>query len=98
MAKVIHGDLVSVHIAADLLKVSPDTIRRWHKKGLIKAIVGPNGERQFSKEEISRVNKKSATSDKPWKVLQAPKSKLSSIELSKSTIFSILQPIIFQFW
>jgi DNA (cytosine-5)-methyltransferase 1 len=81
MAKVIHGDLVSVHIAADLLKVSPDTIRRWHKKGLIKAIVGPNGERQFSKEEISRVNKKSATSDKPWKVLQAPKSKLSSIEL-----------------
>jgi len=81
MAKVIHGDLVSVHIAAVLLKVSPDTIRRWHKKGLIKAIVGPNGERQFSKEEISRVNKKSATSDKPWKVLQAPKSKLSSIEL-----------------
>jgi DeoR/GlpR family transcriptional regulator of sugar metabolism len=32
MAKVIQGDLVTVHIAADLLKVSPDTIRRWHKK------------------------------------------------------------------
>ena len=81
MAKVINGDLVPVHIAADLLKVSPDTIRRWHKKGLIKAIVGPHGERLFSKEEISRVNKKSAASDKPWKVLQASKSKLSSIEL-----------------
>jgi DNA (cytosine-5)-methyltransferase 1 len=81
MAKVINGDLVPVHIAADLLKVSPDTIRRWHKKGLIRAIVGPHGERLFSKEEISRVNKKSAASDKPWKVLQASKSKLSSIEL-----------------
>jgi DNA (cytosine-5)-methyltransferase 1 len=81
MAKVIKGDLVAVHIAADLLKVSPDTIRRWHKKGLIKAIVGPHGERLFSKEEISRVNKKSSASDKPWKVLQASKSKLSSIEL-----------------
>lgn len=81
MAKVSRADLVTVHIAADLLKVSPDTIRRWHKKGLIKAIVGSHGERLFSKEEISRVNKKSAASDKPWKVLQAPKSKLSSIEL-----------------
>ena len=81
MAKVTQGDLVTVHIAADLLKVSPDTIRRWHKKGLIKALVGSHGERLFSKEEISRVNKKGAASDKPWKVLQAPKSKLSSIEL-----------------
>lgn len=81
MAKVTQADLVTVHIAAELLKVSPDTIRRWHKKGLIKAIVGSHGERLFSKEEISRINKKSAASDKPWKVLQAPKSKLSSIEL-----------------
>lgn len=81
MAKVIKEDLVPVHLAAELLKVSPDTIRRWHKKGLIKAIVGPHGERLFSKEEISRVNKKGSASDKPWKVLKAPKSKLSSIEL-----------------
>ena len=81
MAKVIREDLVPVHLAAEQLKVSPDTIRRWHKKGLIKAIMGPHGERLFSKEEISRVNKKSSASDKPWKVLQAPKSKLTSIEL-----------------
>ena len=81
MAKVTQEDLVPVHLAAELLKVSPDTIRRWHKKGLIKAIVGPHGERLFSKEEISRVHKKSSASDKPWKVLQASKSKLTSIEL-----------------
>lgn len=81
MAKVIQRDLVPVHLAAELLKVSPDTIRRWHKKGLIKAIVGPHGERLFSKDEISRVNRKSSASDKPWKVLEASKSKLTSIEL-----------------
>ena len=81
MAKVTQNDLVTVHLAAEQLKVSPDTIRRWHKKGLIKAIKGSRGERLFSKEEISRVNKKSSASDKPWKVLKAPKSKLTSIEL-----------------
>ena len=43
MAKVTQRDLVPVHLAAELLKVSPDTIRRWHKKGLIKATVGPHG-------------------------------------------------------
>jgi len=81
MAKVTQEDLVPVHLAAEQLKVSSDTIRRWHKKGLIKAIMGSHGERLFSKEEISRVNKKGSASDKPWKVLQAPKSKLTSIEL-----------------
>jgi DNA (cytosine-5)-methyltransferase 1 len=80
MAKVTQ-DLFPVHVAAELLKVSPDTIRRWHKKGLIKAIVGSHGERLFSLEEISRVNKKGSSSDKPWKVLKASKSKLTSIEL-----------------
>jgi hypothetical protein len=81
MAKVTQQDLVPVHLAAELLKVSPDTIRRWHKKGLIKAIMGPHGERLFSKDEITRVNQKGSSSDKPWKVLSAPKSKLTSIEL-----------------
>lgn len=81
MAKVIHSDLIPVHLAAELLGVSSDTIRRWHKKGLIKASVGAHGERLFSKEEISRVNKKTASSDKPWKILQASKSRLTSIEL-----------------
>lgn len=81
MAKVTQDDLVPVHLAAELLKVSPDTIRRWHKKGLIKATIGTHGERLFSKDEISRVNSKGSASDKPWKVLKAPKSKLTSIEL-----------------
>lgn len=81
MAKVTAKALIPVHEAASLLDVSSDTIRRWEKKGLIKAIKGSHGERLFSHDEIMRVNVKGSASDKPWKVLTAPKSNLTSIEL-----------------
>lgn len=81
MAKVTSDDLVTVHTAAELLKVSPDTIRRWHKKGLIKAQIGSRKERLFSMEEIQRMQSKTSGSEVSWKVLTAPKSKLNSIEL-----------------
>jgi DNA (cytosine-5)-methyltransferase 1 len=81
MAKVTLDGFVTVHVAAEILKVSPDTIRRWHKKGLIKANKGNNGERLFSVEELERLSSKSKESDIPWQVLQASKSKLTSIEL-----------------
>lgn len=81
MAKVTKDELVTVHAAAELLDVSPDTIRRWHKKGLIKAQIGGASERLFSMEEIKRVQTKSSSSGVPWEVLTASKSKLTSIEL-----------------
>ena len=81
MATVTKKDLIPVHEAALRLKVSSDTIRRWEKKGLIKAVKGVHGERLFSHEEISRVIGKGSTSEKPWSVLKASKSKLTSIEL-----------------
>jgi DNA (cytosine-5)-methyltransferase 1 len=81
MARVTSDKLIPVHEAAEVLGVSADTIRRWHKKGLIKATLGSNGDRLFSHEEIARVQSKSSSSDKPWKVLSAPKSRISSIEL-----------------
>jgi DNA (cytosine-5)-methyltransferase 1 len=43
--------------------------------------MGAGGERLFSSEEISRVIAKTSSSDNPWRVLNASKSKLSSIEL-----------------
>lgn len=81
MAKVTENTFLPVHEAATLLGVSSDTIRRWEKKGLIKAKKGPHGERLFSREEIRRVNAKSSASDKPWRVLTASQSNLTSIEL-----------------
>ncbi|CAN2189263.1 Dcm Site-specific DNA methylase [Candidatus Nanopelagicaceae bacterium] len=81
MARVTSDSQVTVHDAALLIGVSPDTIRRWHKKGLIKAKMGAGGERLFSSDEISRVIAKTSSSDNPWRVLKASKSKLNSIEL-----------------
>ena len=81
MAMVTNDQLLTVHSAAESLEVSPDTIRRWHKKGLIKAQIGEHGERLFSRDEIKRVTSKSASSEKPWKMLSAPKTRLTSIEL-----------------
>jgi len=82
MAMVTKQDeLLTVHEAAAKLAVSSDTIRRWHKKGLIKAQVDENGHRRFSKDELGRVLNKAAASDQPWQVLQAPKTKFKSIEL-----------------
>jgi len=81
MAMVIKNDLVTVQAAAEFLNVSPDTIRRWHKKGLVKAVKGDSGQRLFSQDELTRVLSKGSESAKPWTVLKAPKSKLTSIEL-----------------
>jgi len=81
MAMVTKQGSKSVQDAAKLLNVSPDTIRRWHKKGLIKATLGQRGERLFSLKEINRLIDKSNPKDKTWKVLKAHKSNLNCIEL-----------------
>lgn len=46
---------VSVTDAAQALKVSADTIRRWNKQGLIKAHRDRNGKRHFNLKEIRRL-------------------------------------------
>jgi DNA (cytosine-5)-methyltransferase 1 len=81
MALVTTDSLLTVQQAADKLTVSSDTIRRWHKKGLIRARLGENGHRLFSETEILRVQSKSGESGEPWQVLSASRSKLTSIEL-----------------
>jgi DNA (cytosine-5)-methyltransferase 1 len=64
-----------------MIGVSSDTIRRWHKKGLIKAKIGAHGERLFSNSEISRTLNKSSLADTPWEILTASKGKATVIEL-----------------
>lgn len=81
MARVTSHHNLTVHEAANTLSVSSDTIRRWHKKGLIKAQIGPHGERLFSPDELLRIKNKNSGSDIEWQILKAPKSKLNSIEL-----------------
>ena len=73
--------LLTVGQAAQQLKVSSDTIRRWHKKGLIRASRGSNGERLFDPRELEMQARKRDLPNREWKVLKASKSKLSVVEL-----------------
>ena len=75
--------LKTVHEAAFALGVSADTIRRWEKKGLIKASRSPQNYRLFDLAELQRVKEKYSgeSAGRGFYVLQAPKNGLSVIEL-----------------
>ena len=73
--------LVGVAEAAKQLKVSPDTVRRWHKKGLINATVNSSGDRLFEFDELIRLVKQQTSTRSSWKVLHAPKTTITTIEL-----------------
>jgi DNA (cytosine-5)-methyltransferase 1 len=76
--------LLSVAEASRVADVSPDTIRRWEKKGLIKAHRSPLNHRLFDVDEVRRVNQKvlGHATAKEFKILKSKeKSKYSVIEL-----------------
>ena len=75
---------VNISQASDLLCVSIDTIRRWEKKGLIKAYRDNNGRRLFHPKELSDLQAKTNGTglDVGYKVLKvAKKSKYKVLEL-----------------
>jgi len=55
-------DEVTIHVAAEALDVSVDTIRRWAKKGLIKSRRSEQNHRLFRLSEIQRVQNKTGSS------------------------------------
>ncbi len=76
--------LLSVSEAAGELGVSPDTIRRWEKKGLIKGVRSGNNYRLFSLDELRRIHNKlnGTSSEDGYKILISPKKKnIKVIEL-----------------
>lgn len=75
---------ISISEAATALSLSVDTIRRWEKKGLIKAHRGQKNERLFNLNELKRVKDKyqGGKSSNKFKVLQVTKkTKFSTVEL-----------------
>jgi len=77
-------DKASLFEAANLLKIHPDTIRRWEKKGLIRGERGAGGKRFFSLGELDRTNKKylkTENSGGAYRILKAPKTKYTAVEL-----------------
>ena len=48
--------LLKISEAARLLNVHPNTLRKWDKKGILKAIrFGERGDRRYRKEDILRL-------------------------------------------
>ena len=49
-------DLMTIREVADLLRISPLTIKRWGKKGKIPAIrINSRGDRRYRKEVVLRL-------------------------------------------
>lgn len=67
--------------ASKMLNVSIDTIRRWEKKGLIRAVRGELGERLFDTKELSRIASRGGKSSGVYRILEADHSNITSIEL-----------------
>jgi DNA (cytosine-5)-methyltransferase 1 len=76
--------LLSISDAASQLHVSIDTIRRWHKKGLIKAVRDARQNRLFDRAELERARAKysGGAESHPFKVLKTrARHGLTSVEL-----------------
>lgn len=74
---------LSIHEASNKLGLSIDTIRRWEKKGLIKATRSDKNHRMFNESEIlNLVDKLNNKSEKKFTVLKnKKKTKYTAIEL-----------------
>ncbi len=50
------SNLLSIQEAADILKLHPETLRRWDREGKLKAIkVGERGDRKYRYEDLMKV-------------------------------------------
>jgi DNA (cytosine-5)-methyltransferase 1 len=85
MVTMLNQTLLSISKAAEQLEIHPDSIRRWEKKGLIKAFRDENNHRVFSLAEIQRIQAQSmkAPSSAGFKVLKSKNKhlKANSVEL-----------------
>jgi DNA (cytosine-5)-methyltransferase 1 len=82
MALVTQKDQrLGVSEASRIVGVSVDTIRRWDKKGLLKADRGTHGERLFSLDSLEKIARQQGGASREWKVLSAPSTNLSVAEL-----------------
>jgi excisionase family DNA binding protein len=49
-------ELLSLRETCEMLKVHPNTLRQWDKKGLLKAVrFGTRGDRKYKKDEVLRL-------------------------------------------
>ena len=86
---------LSVHEVSQKLNLSIDTIRRWEKKGLIKAERSDKNHRMFNDEEVLLLlNKLNTKADDNFEVLKS-----KTVLFSMPFEFKILKPTLsIRFW
>ena len=48
-------ELLTLSEASQILKVHPNTLRKWDRKGILKAVrFGERGDRRYKKEDIEK--------------------------------------------
>ncbi len=77
------AEFLTEHEAAELLSVPLTTVRRWAKKGLIKATRSAQNHRLFRADELRRLGKKVSGGTSPFRILKrsAKKTPFTAIEL-----------------
>ena len=54
------SELLTLSEASQILKVHPNTLRKWDKKGILKAVrFGQRGDRRYRKEDIEKLTNES---------------------------------------
>ena len=52
--------LLTITEVSEMLKVHPNTLRKWDKKGILKAVrFGQRGDRRYKKEDIEKLTNES---------------------------------------
>ena len=60
MKKQQLSELLTLSEASQILKAHPNTLRKWDKKGLLKAVrFGQRGDRRYKKEDIEKLTNES---------------------------------------
>lgn len=56
MSKQQLSELLTLSEASKILKVHPNTLRKWDKKGILRAVrFGQRGDRRYKKEDIDKL-------------------------------------------
>lgn len=56
MKNKLFSELLTLTEASEILKVHPNTLRKWDKKGILKAVrFGQRGDRRYRKEDIEKL-------------------------------------------
>lgn len=83
MVIFIMSNFLTVQEVAEKLEISPDTVRRWEKKGLVRAKRSENNYRLFDVETVKRLKNKlsGVSTENNYRIFKSKKTPYVSIDL-----------------